>query len=66
MRVYENEMIGGKRRALETILKLFDDTSGVKRPLQLDRIFIWDRTDSTSLDARIKYPFSSKVLWRWP
>jgi hypothetical protein len=21
---------------------------------------------STSLDARIKYPFSSKVLWRWP
>jgi hypothetical protein len=35
MRVYENEMIGGKRRALETILKLFDDTSGVKKPLQL-------------------------------
>jgi hypothetical protein len=26
---------GALRRALETILKLFDDTSGVKRPLQL-------------------------------
>ncbi len=25
---------GALRRALETILKLFDDTSGVKRPLQ--------------------------------
>src|SRR5918996_1697217 len=40
------------RQALETILKLFDDTSGLKVlcSLQLDRVsFIWDRTEVNSV-----------------